>query len=98
MFFACATLGSGPIAPDDTSIDASWNMPNVSVSVDEEKRSVVNASMRPSGDHAGCKSAKASAVSGRNAPLSQSTTYKSLKPPFIPENAICLPSGDQVGL
>ena len=53
---------------------------------------------RPSGDHAGCRSANGSLVSLRTAEVVRSTTYRSVSPPAIPVNAMALPSGAQVGL
>ena len=43
-------------------------------------RSVANASVRPSGDQAGCRSANRSFVSWRIAPVARSNRYRSLRP------------------
>src|SRR5688572_6025942 len=98
MCFASATAGSSVIAMEATSMRPSRKLPNDSVDMDEENRSVENTMLLPSGDHEGWRSAYASAVSERIALVRRSSTYKSLKPLRIAENAMCLPSGDQVGL
>jgi hypothetical protein len=89
--------GSARIVPRSTSSAASRYAPNESVSSDELKRSVTNAIVRPSGDHAGCRSAYASSVRRRSVSPSRSNSYKSLTPPRMALNAIRRPSGDHVG-
>jgi hypothetical protein len=73
-------------------------LPNSSVSRFEENRSVTKASSRPSGDHSGSRSAKASLVSWRRSPLSMSQRKRSMTPPTSAEKAMRRPSGDQAGL
>src|SRR3954447_729787 len=98
MFLAPGTLESSRILPELRSIAPSRKLPKLSVSIEEEKRSVENTSVRPSGDQEGCRSANGSFVSGRTVPESRSRTCRSLNPPLSPENAIRRPSGDHVGL
>src|SRR5688572_26275915 len=98
MFFALGMLGNSLMFPDSTSIVANRNSPNVNVSSDDVKRSVENASDRPSGDQAGWRSANASDVSERTSVVARSMTSRSLKPLRSTVNARRVPSGDHVGL
>src|SRR5579883_1362298 len=55
--------------------------------------SVANASVRPSGDHAGWNCAARSCISWMVRLAPRSYRYRSLQPPESPEKASCLPSG-----
>ena len=82
--------------PVATSIVASWRGENtIFVKSVVGPRSVANAIVFPSGDHAGWMSALRSFVSCRTVPAARSSRYRSLMPPAIPENAIVCPFGDQ---
>ena len=70
----------------------------LSVSRFDEKRSVANAIRRPSGDQAGCTSAKASFVRRRTREVFRSKMYRSVSPARMPVKQTAWPSGAHVGL
>ncbi len=81
-----------------TSISARRISPKLKSPKSVTPRSVTKAMVRPSGEYAGCRSAKRSLVSGVERPDSTSIAYRSLIPPRSPETTMVRPSGDQVGL
>jgi hypothetical protein len=60
-------------------------------------RSVATASVRPSGLHAGCRSALRSLVCCVSWLVARSYVYRSVMPSFIPEKAMVRPSGLHAG-
>jgi hypothetical protein len=72
MFLAPSNPPALRTVPETTSITASCSAPASSVCRLVENRSVLNAIVRPSGDHAGSSSVNASVVSRRTLPLSRS--------------------------
>src|SRR5262245_9948804 len=56
-----------------------------------------NATLEPSGDHAGLVSRLGCVVSCLGSPPDAGTIQMSKLPLRVEENAICVPSGDQVG-
>src|SRR5579872_3468999 len=97
MLLPAFTVGSSRIAPLSASRSAIRYRPIERSRHLLVKRSVTNAIVRPSADHAGCRSAYMSLVSRLALPVLSSTTNRSVRPPTLAEKAILSPEGDQVG-
>ncbi len=98
MFLPPVNAPTCEMAPVAGSSSARRYAPMSSVSSFVEKRSVANAIRWPSGDHAGCRSEYASAVSGLSVDVVRSISQRSVSPRVNAVTTTDRPSGAQLGL